>query len=217
MCFSAPASFVAGGSLGAAGLFTLRRAKAAARIPLASIPLLFGVQQAVEGAVWLSFGRPFLNAFATYAYVFFSHVFWPAFTPFAVMLTERDPRRRRILKGLLIFGLAVSLYLLAAVLKGPVTSSPSSFGIIYDVPLPGTPALLAAYVLATCASCLVSSHKFIRTFGLAALGALIISLWMYRLSFYSVWCFFAAILSLIIYVHLGLKEPASVSASSRPR
>lgn len=162
MCFSASASFIAGGSLGTAGLFTIRRANEVSRIPLASIPLLFGIQQAIEGVVWISVDRPYLNAFSTYAYVFFSHVFWPAFTPFAVMLIERDPRRRLILKGLLVFGLAVSLYLLAAVLRGPVTSSPSSFGIIYDFPLPETPVLLAAYLAATCASCLVSSHKLIR-------------------------------------------------------
>lgn len=217
MCFSATASFVAGGSLGAAGLFTLRRARTAAQMPLAAIPLLFGVQQAIEGVVWLSFDRPVLNAFATYAYVTFSHLLWPFFLPLAVMMIEPGRRRKKILRGFVLFGLAVSLYLLMRLLEGPVTSVIVGASVVYQVPIPDSPLLLATYLVATCVSCLFSSHRYIRTFGLALFGALAISLWMYRLSFYSVWCFFAAILSLIIYVHLGLREPAADFSAWRPR
>jgi len=43
MCFSATASFVAGTSL------------SAIELPFAMIPLLFGIQQLVEGIIWLTF------------------------------------------------------------------------------------------------------------------------------------------------------------------
>ena len=55
MCFSATASFVASGALSALGVATLRATQRKAEIPFATIPLLFGIQQFVEGVLWLSF------------------------------------------------------------------------------------------------------------------------------------------------------------------
>ena len=55
MCFSATASFVAGTGLAVLGVATLRAARRRPEIPFAAIPLIFGLQQMVEGALWLSF------------------------------------------------------------------------------------------------------------------------------------------------------------------
>jgi len=55
MCFSATASFIAGVSLLVLGVATVKKAKRKAEIPFAMIPLLFGVQQIIEGMLWLSF------------------------------------------------------------------------------------------------------------------------------------------------------------------
>jgi len=63
-------------------------------------------------------------------------------------------------------------------------------------------------VLAACGSCFVSSHKFIRVFGLALVASLVITYAYYNFAFASVWCFFAALLSLIIIVHLRQKPSA---------
>ena len=48
-------------------------------IPFALIPLLFGIQQLIEGLIWLSFvdGSSIDNASLTLAYSLFSHVLWP--------------------------------------------------------------------------------------------------------------------------------------------
>ncbi|MBD2056564.1 hypothetical protein H6F88_11140 [Oculatella sp. FACHB-28] len=56
MCFSAPVSFTASALLIPAGLYALRLAygQNSSYLPLASIPIAFGVQQACEGLVWLS-------------------------------------------------------------------------------------------------------------------------------------------------------------------
>ncbi len=45
MCFSASASFIAGTSLCAIGVATVKRAEARSELPFAMIPLLFGIQQ----------------------------------------------------------------------------------------------------------------------------------------------------------------------------
>jgi len=90
MCFSATASFVTGVSLSALGVATLKKAQRKVGVPFAMIPLLFGVQQIIEGMLWLSFrfDAPLLNVITTYAFTLFSHVLWPIFVPFAIGLVE---------------------------------------------------------------------------------------------------------------------------------
>jgi hypothetical protein len=125
MCFSASASFIAGGAIAALGVATLRETRTAREIPIAGVPLLFGVQQLIEGIVWLSFQKSGLaawNGFATYAYSMFSHVLWPSFVPFAVLVLEPDRTRRRVLIPILLLGVVVSAYLLFFVAFDPVTS-----------------------------------------------------------------------------------------------
>ena len=54
MCFSATASFTAGTALTAVGGLTVRKSRGKAELPLALVPLLFGIQQLTEGVLWLS-------------------------------------------------------------------------------------------------------------------------------------------------------------------
>ena len=60
MCFSAEASFTAAAVLVPFGALSMTRAyKTDPRyIPIATLPLLFGLQQALEGAVWTANGSP---------------------------------------------------------------------------------------------------------------------------------------------------------------
>ena len=215
MCFSATASFTAAAGLSAAGVVTLRQAKDRASRPLAAMPLLFGAQQAVEGVIWVTGGYPGLRAAAASLYVFFSHIFWPTYVPLAVIAIEPPGPRRTILKGFSLFGVALSVWLASFIVRGPVTADPTCCGIVYNLNVPSVPYGLAAYVFVTCFSCFVSSHKFIRVFGVTLMGSLAIALWSHREAFYSVWCFFAAILSLIIYAHLRGDRPLWPRAAAR--
>jgi hypothetical protein len=49
MCFSATASFIAGTTLSIIGIATIRNVERRSELPLALIPLLFGIQQLIEG------------------------------------------------------------------------------------------------------------------------------------------------------------------------
>lgn len=49
MCFSATASFVAGGVIGAVGIATLIHVRQLRAIPFAALPLLFALHQFIEG------------------------------------------------------------------------------------------------------------------------------------------------------------------------
>lgn len=184
------------------GIATLHEAKTKARAPLAAMPLIFGAQQAVEGVVWMTAGIPWFQSMAAFLYVMFSHLLWPAYIPFAVGAIETSVRRKRVLNVFLFIGVSMSVWFAAYVARGPVTASIASGCVVYRMILPPIPYGLAAYVLVTCVSCLISSHKFIRVMGIALIGALAISMYAYLEAFYSVWCFFSAILSAIIYVQL---------------
>lgn len=199
MCFSAAASFAAGGALSVAGGLTIAQVKEKSELPLASIPLLFGIQQAIEGAVWLSFSSPILNTIATYAYSMFSHVLWPIFVPLSVLLIENDPTRKNILRLISFLGLAVGLYLLYFIVFEPVTAHVINNSIAYHSPHLYVYLIMALYLIVTCGSCLFSSHRIINLFGVVLLISFAIAAWFFVDTFFSVWCFFAAVLSIIVY------------------
>src|SRR3989344_3358551 len=199
MCFSAAASFPAGGTLCVAGGLTLSKVKNKSELPFASIPLLFGIQQAIEGAVWVSFGSPILNTIATYAYSMFSHVLWPIFVPFSILMLETDPTRKKILRLFSFVGLAIGLYLLYFIIADPVTAHIINSSIAYHSPHLYVYLIMALYLVATCGSCLISSHKIVNIFGVVLFISFAIAAWFFTETFFSVWCFFAAILSIIVY------------------
>ncbi|OGG52691.1 hypothetical protein A2851_00590 [Candidatus Kaiserbacteria bacterium RIFCSPHIGHO2_01_FULL_53_29] len=199
MCFSAAASFAAAGTLGAAGGLTLVKIKKKSELPFASIPLLFGIQQAIEGAVWVSFGAPVVNTVATYAYSMFSHVLWPIFVPFSVLMLETDPTRKKILRLFSFIGLAIGLYLLYFIIAAPVTAQIVNQSIAYNSPHLYAALVMALYLVATCGSCLVSSHRIVNMFGFVLFVSFAVAAWFFADTFFSVWCFFAATLSIIAY------------------
>lgn len=205
MCFSATASFIAGVSLSAFGLLTIKMAKRREEIPFAMIPLLFGIQQLIEGMLWISFQHDtrILNVSMTYSFTLFSHVMWPVFVPFAIGLVEAVPWR---IKALLIFryiGGGVGIYLLYFIARFPITSEVHEH-VVYIFPNFHEPFVLLLYVAATCVSALFSSHRFINIFGILTLILFSAAYWFYTEAFFSVWCFFSAILSFLIYLHFKL-------------
>ena len=209
MCFSATASFVAGTALSVLGVATLRATRRTVEIPFASIPLLFGLQQIVEGMLWLSFSfdAPNLNVAMTYLFSMFSHVLWPIFVPFAIGLLETVAWRRRVIWGFQAVGLLVGLYLVDLLVDFPVTSVVEA-NIVYVSPHFYKLPVMLLYVAATCVSGFVSSDTTIRLFGTLALALFLVAYGFFTLALFSVWCFFAAVLSSIIYWHFRFGRAA---------
>lgn len=207
MCFSAPASFVAGASLTAMGGVTLKRVRDRSELPFAAIPLLFGVQQFIEGVVWLTFGNGILNTVATYGFVFFAYILWPIWLPYSLMVMEHDRIRRKILVFFFGIGLVVGLTQLYNVIALPVDSFVVQNSIVYSVPNAFPYQMMFLYLMATCLSCAFSSHRMVKLFGLALIFSLAIAFHFYTVSCFSVWCYFAALLSMIIALHFHLRLP----------
>lgn len=202
MCFSASASFLAGSALLATGSITMRRTAGTADFAFATIPILFGIQQVIEGVLWLAFSynAPQLKTAMTYFFTLFSHVIWPLFVPFAIARMEPSHWRKRVMWCIQCMGVVVALRLLAAITTEPLTAEAGAHIIylsshVYDWPM------MTLYIAATCLAPMCSSTALVRTFGATTLLLCAIAYIFYTQAFFSVWCFFAAILSLMIYIH----------------
>ena len=214
MCFSATASFTAGAALLGVGALTLRRTTLSVEVPFASIPVLFGIQQLIEGGLWLTFPdqAPHLNTILTHIYSLFSHVLWPIFVPIAVLLLEPVRWRRTALKALAVSGALAGLYLLYFWAMDPTTSRVVGQHIIYDSPHFYIAPILVLYVLSTCVSSLVSSHSAVRWFGAVSLASYAAASAFYAVWFISVWCFLAAVMSATVWLYF--REPRRLAASN---
>lgn len=205
MCFSATASFTAGTALTAIGALTVHKSQGKVELPLAMVPLLFGIQQLTEGVVWLSITHDLqpLKTVAGYIYSLFSHVLWPIFIPFAVLLVETRRWRKRALGVFQALGLAVGLFLLYSLVRFPVAAHVHGRSITYDSPHFYIIGVMVIYLLATCVSGLFSTHRCINAFGVLAFILAIAAYQVSVTTFVSVWCFYAAILSLLVYLHFS--------------
>jgi len=203
MCFSATASFAAGGFLLGLGTVTLRLARTPRERPFAAIPLLFAIQQFIEGVIWLTFSHdaPLLNTVMTHAYSFFSHVLWPIYVPVAVLLIEPPGRRRRMLLAFVVAGLMVGSYLLYVLAMYPVVSRPTGQHVEYVSPHFFAALAMTLYLLSTSVSLVLSTHQVVKLFGVLALLSFAAALYFYTVWFISVWCLFAALMSVVICLH----------------
>lgn len=215
MCFSATASFAAGGFLLALGTMTLKSAPHAREMPFAAIPLLFAVQQLSEGVIWWTFSHDaaLLNTLMMHVYSFFSHVLWPVYIPVAVLLMEPPGWRRAALLAFVAIGASVGAYLMYVLLAFPVVSQPVGQHIEYVSPHFFAALTMTLYLMATTASLLVSGHARVRIFGALSLLAFAAAYIFYARWFISVWCFFAALLSVLVCVHVAAQR----AGQNRPR
>lgn len=211
MCFSATASFTAGTALVALGAFAVRQVRRPSELPFALIPALFGIQQLIEGALWMTFSNPNaeLNHWLTDIYSFFSHVLWPFYVPLAVLLLEPVGWRRKALLGITVAGAAASLYLLYFLVMEPTVSRVVGHHIDYISRHFYIGEVLTIYVLATCGSSLLSGHPAVRWFGVATSVSLVLAAVVYSAWFISVWCFLAATVSVFILLHFYRRPSAT--------
>jgi hypothetical protein len=201
MCFSALASFGAGVTLLAIGVASARRTHRAAELPYALIPLCFGVQQLLEWALWLTLAQPqqCLSALLTQGYSVFSQVIWPIYIPLAVYLLEPAGLRRHAMALIALACASVGLYLLWYMAHVPVVAEFSGQHIAYIFPHFHQPLATVLYLFAACVSPLLSSWPRVRLFGALATLSLLGTAYFYSQWFISTWCFFAAILSAVVW------------------
>lgn len=208
MCFSPEADLVAGIAATVVGIDAIRHTSRRELVPMAALPVVFGVHQLIETMVWWNLrgnvpdcvGEP-----AMWAYLLIALCLVPALVPFAFG-SAGLVKSRLLARALLGSGVVSGAVLFGAVLDGPTYASIDGHHIAYHVGTPWVVLTLGLYIVAACAPGLVSHERSLRLFGLTNLlvvGALI---WLAQTAVVSLWCVWAAISSLLINRYVRARE-----------
>ena len=224
MCFSATASFVASGMIGSIGVATLRHVREPRALLFASVPLLFAFHQLGEGFVWLGLeGRIGKLALDHVAFLFtmYAQGIIPLLMPVAVALMEPPGRRRSAILGLTVIGALVCAWDVVGLVAFPSRTFVECHSIAYRNPLTGNLLISCLYILATCGALLLSTHRVVRWYGLLNVIGLTVVQIIRDYAFASVWCFYAALLSVMIYWqfnrgNIDVETPNGTSPILRP-
>lgn len=214
MCFSSTSSFAAAALLiPLSGVAVARcwRGPSADLLPLALTPALFGLQQALEGLVWLGLdggGLEPMTHRAALAYLFFAHGFWLAWIPWCALKIgdgSRDGRPTRLLQLDLVLGLVLGVWLWVPLLLEPARVTPTVVlgSIDYHALIPsyglvshGWGTLI--YGLIVTIPLLLTPLRRLRWFAGGLVAAFVYSQVAYTHAFTSVWCYAAALLSVLL-------------------
>ncbi|PQA87874.1 DUF6629 family protein [Hyphococcus luteus] len=209
MCFSATASFTAAAVLGAVGAATLAQKPKPRDMAFAAIPLIFAAHQTIEGAIWLHLnqGDAVPNALVV-AFLLIAQVLWPVYIPASVIAMEKD-RKRPGLWVLLAAGVLVSGTLAYILIFHHYTVSAVADGLRYATDHEFERRLLALYLLATVAPLFLSRHFYVVMFGAATLLGAVVTVLAYFYAAASVWCFFSAVASVIVFLHVRRSNRAA--------
>ena len=204
MCFSATASFSVAAITGMVGLAALKNTKNPNELMIAAVPLLFAAQQAVEGFLWLhlSNGDSGADTFGlAFTFLIFAEVLWPIYPALAVLAIEPIPQRRMLVTGIAVIGGLLSAYLLVSLIGDPPVATIRGHSIAYRDEASPLSWRQVPYLICTCGPALLSSHRAIQAFGFVILLGFAVSAYAYFGVFVSVWCFFAAAGSTLLYFH----------------
>jgi len=206
MCFSATGSFAISGVLTAVGAASVARNSARPLRMFAAIPLIFAFQQAAEGSVWLTMDgvHAAVHRLAVNGFLSIALLVWPTWMPFALKLAERDPGRRRALAALSWMGVAVAICAAVWLVRFNPTAEVAGHSIRYRYSPNASDAeallYLLVYAVPAVAPFFVSTVRLSPTIGVMLIVSLIAATIVEKDALASVWCFFAAMLSVLVLV-----------------
>lgn len=200
MCFSAEASFSAAIVLGVAGAYTLKICSLKSLRYLAAVPLLFALQQFSEGILWLNLTHridpPFLFTVSGNVFLIFAFLIWPMWIPYALFMAEKNPLIKKMIGVDLLFGIALSSINLFYAVQQHISIEVVNHSLQYFAKVPNQTYI---YPLIILLPCFVSTLKSVKSFALLIAVAYVAASYFYAETFVSVWCFFSAVVSLVIY------------------
>ena len=211
MCFSAEVSFVSAGVLAIAGGVSAKKAIPNSRYFLLAVtPFIFGIQQFLEGMVWMGVNHQdafLMNTFSA-AYLFFAFCFWLVWFPMVAYSLEAIKWKKSMFLALVVIGVIFGLYTWLPVFFGVgprklIDTSVCGKSLCYNFASGGiVPGLAREYIYALLAILYVfCSDTLFRKFWLIVLTAAAITIMVQLYAIASVWCFFSGMASIyIIYL-----------------
>lgn len=168
---------------------------------MASISLVFSLQQFIEGVLWLSLDESVSVTWVLqpciYMYLVIANVFWPTFLPYVFWRVEADSRRKSYILYIVGFGVLIASYNLLTLMMNDFSISVVNHSIQYSVD-----SLLwhqVVYSLAAISAFFVSSLRHARWVGVIGTISFALAQTLYAMTFTSTWCFFAALMSALFY------------------
>lgn len=211
MCLSATVSFTASVLLAAGGAAIV--VKAVRRnwryLPIGLMPLFAGIQQFMEGGVWVGVnsGDHFTMVWGAMGFIFFTWFMWPFWIPFAVWVLEPPGSRRRPW-FLAMTGVGLVLGLLLYIPHGfgtdwlVVTVNRNSLAyensMLLDQFLPRW-LTYALYVVLIVAPPALSRYRHMRHFALTVMAVVVLDVTLLRYAYISFFCLLAGLAT----VHLA--------------
>ncbi|MFZ5954677.1 MAG: DUF6629 family protein [Candidatus Dependentiae bacterium] len=200
MCFSPFASFTLAGFLSITGLLSSYYSrKNSSLFFLSIIPFIFALQQWCEGVVWVYGPNSDVGYWTGFLFFYIALAWWPFWMPLSVYRAEPNIRIKKLILPYLIAGLVWLMVATCAILMYPLSIQINN-NIIYSLAVPFDISLFAigVYLLLVAGPLLLTTIPYARIFALSIVSAFGISYWLWYHAFGSVWCFFAAWLSVLI-------------------
>ena len=203
MCFSTTASFVASGVLAVTGTIALLKVKNPSDRLFAAIPLLFAIQQFSEGFVWFTMNDAngiAISNIAVYIFLFFALITWPIFLPLSILMMEKNIIQKKILRFLTLTGMVISLFMVYVIVFRNISAQAMFLHMHYNVDYPYDLPFISImpYFIVTAIPQFISSVGKMKWFGLAIVASFLLTNIYFKENVPSVWCFFAALSSIII-------------------
>lgn len=224
MCFSAEVSFTAAAILLPAGAVGVQRAFRTDRryLPLAALPIFFGLQQLFEGLVWTgnTLSSDIMVPRFSLAYMFFTWLAWPVWVPFSTYFLE-PCRRRYIYLLFAIMGgmLGAMQYLPYFAHEGWLVTKflPHAISyqgtVLFDL-IMRRELTNVLYLVVIIAPLLTSSDRHAQIFGILISAVATVTYLFFQFAYISVFCFGGALMSLyIVYVMLRAAAPEREKAA----
>lgn len=202
MCFSAGTSFATSALLVFGGGASFSQVKSKSQMLFASIPLLFALQQLIEGLIWLAIRSSADAAWLTVlagCYLFFAYVVWPLVIPLSLYMLENDSLRRRTL--LFLAGIGIVFAISALVATFDFTPHVIDNHLMYGE-FPNHWLITLAYLCATILPFFVVQGKVFKIAGVFVALSLGLSWLISYMAIGSLWCFFSAVLSFGVFAVL---------------
>ena len=202
MCFSAEVNFVASAVIGTVGVATLTHARHPREVLFAAMPLFFALHQFTEGFVWLGLDGTIGETArdnAAFLFLLYAQGLLPILMPLSVLLLEGPGWRRSALIGITALAFVFGGYMIWGVMSFPTSCYAEHHSIVYSNPVTETIWTGLLYILVTCGALILSGHTVVRWFGALNLIGLSVVMLVKSYAFSSVWCFYAAVISVMLY------------------
>ena len=226
MCFSASASFLAAVALTPVGLVSVAVAQQQPEqrtLPLACTPLLFAVQQVVEGLIWLTLQQqsPVLGLRPmALTYLGFAYALWPIWMPWCalrVAASQLAQVQRLVMQGLWGLGWLLAAMLWVPLLLDPDLVNPTvhqgsiDYGVHPSWADPGRQDLLMfLYAVIICVPLWLPPNQRLRCLAVVLAASFAIAHLAFVYAFSSVWCYFSAVLSMLVIWIVQSDDPGQV-------